>query len=239
MNRKLNIFLLAGVAMIVFFASAIPGARGAVSLISDPANDVFGFTQGDTSSCFEGSNNYPNIDIISVEYGYVDGIGYQVNTTISGTFASTGIDKEFRIYLDVNGTSGSAPAASFMNAPFIQMAVVSSTWEGRFFINITHQTPMSPQFSGSLKNAVMTLPLANSGWIDSIPGLLPVANWVVFGYSTQQSPSGQYQMDAVNWPAWKTNQLHCTPPSVPGFETGFLLVGAGIAMAAIIIKRKK
>nr|MDO8116837.1 hypothetical protein [Candidatus Sigynarchaeota archaeon] len=239
---KINLMLLAGTFILLVTAFSCLGARAATpsseSLV-DPADDIFGYTDGDRSSCYQNSSNYPAIDITLIEYGYVTGVGYQFNITISGTYG-TGQDKDYRIYFDVNGTSGGAPSASFMDAPFIQMGVVSSTWEGRIFINISTQVPTMPQFSGDFKKATMTLADANTGWIDGIPGLLPAADWHVFGYAEQHT-STEHQIDFVNWNArhqYFVDTSCESPQEVFGFETGLLLVAAGIATVAIIVKRK-
>ncbi len=243
MNPKFNQIILAGTLLLLVTAFSCLGARAATpsseSLV-DPADDIFGYTEGDRSACFTNSSNYPTIDITLIEYGYVAGVGYQFNITISGTYG-TGQDKDYRIYFDVNGTSGGAPSASFMDAPFIQMGVASSTWEGRIFVNLSAQVSTMPQFSGDLKKATMTLADANSHWIDGIPGLLPAASWHVFGY-VEQRTSSEHQLDFVNWNARSQYYLdsYCeSPPSVSGFETSLLLVAAGIAMATIVVKRKK
>jgi hypothetical protein len=241
MDKRWNMVVLA--SMLGLIAGALACTRvGAIQPaygFMDSPDDVGGYIEGNQSSCFTGSNNYPNIDIVLIEHGYVPAVGYEFNITISGNFtAENGVD--FRVYFDVVG--GALPPSLFSTGSFfIQLQASGSPWESRIFVNGENQVANCVTFPvGSPHKAVFTLPDANTGWINGIPGLLPEASWVNFGYSKQQPTMGHFQYDTLNWPAMAESLSPCTTGNgIPGYGTSIMLITAGIAIVGIIAKRKR
>ncbi|MBD3351091.1 MAG: hypothetical protein GF364_06360 [Candidatus Lokiarchaeota archaeon] len=230
-NKHKTIYI---VLFSVFFFTAMIQSISTVFVAAemtytDESDDLYLYipTTLEPESCKSGLTLYPGYDIINVKVSEENG-NYHFNTTFNGDVNMMGLS--IMLFFDINGTYASYEDIPPYDLDYNFFVKVSPD-SNRIVFSYSSQRTTDPILHNNIM-IEMTLDASDNEWILSTPGLLPMSQWKMFGYSTFETASGDV-WDYVNWPWRNSNDLlRC-----PGFPVwGIVLIVLGsIAVAGVVI----
>ncbi|MBD3350388.1 MAG: hypothetical protein GF364_02775 [Candidatus Lokiarchaeota archaeon] len=234
--------LLISIIFIVFnpiFVNLVNAATW--NQITDDADDVFLYNpnMNNPVDCYQDLADYPDSDILLINWAYDEIIGLTLNITFNGEYNLSEIN--IILYVDMNSsyTDGSQyPEVDVYDQMEAELMIQVDRSFKRFFFNLTTQPTMVPVIQ-DVHTFEINLGVENNHMIDWIPNLASPAEWNIFGYARIQDWADN-MYDYVNWDNLRNkHQSLCPNDRFPWWIIPLILAVVGAGVAVIIIVKKK